>query len=213
MLGFAAPVLAADCGGAVPCDCGDTLVDDRTLTEDDLVTHGQCPGNGLVIATDDIDLDLNDRTISGSGSGAGVRIEGAEGVTVANGKIRGFFRGIDATNPAPNASQSVFEDLKITDNDEDGIKVEGNNNLLRKVKSTSNGRHGINVVGGNNFIKNSRADENEQVGIKLQGNGKLKDNTAKKNGGKGIDAPGAQDGGGNKCKKNGGTGTIGGTPC
>jgi parallel beta-helix repeat protein len=218
-LAVAGPALAANCGDTagpggtdVPCACGDTVVTDTVLTKDDPVVKANCPADALIIATSGLLLDLGGNTLTGSGNEAGVRVEAADSVEIVNGKISRFNRGIDATNPS--MSGGFIEDVRVSDNKDDGIKIEGDDNALVDVHADKNGRHGVNLVGARNDVEDSRADKNAQDGIKVQGsNGTLTDNSAKKNGSKGIDAPGANDGGGNTCKKNGSVGSIGGTPC
>ena len=91
--------VAADCGDSagpggsrVACDCGDTLVTSAVLKKRDPVTRGQCPGNGLTIAThtQGITLDCRGRKITGSGAGVGIYIESASGATIRRCKIEGF---------------------------------------------------------------------------------------------------------------------------
>jgi parallel beta-helix repeat protein len=71
--------------------CGDTISGDTTL----MSNLGPCAGDGLIIDTADVTLDLNHKKITGSGLGDGVRIEGVEDVTVKNGTIQNFNIGVD----------------------------------------------------------------------------------------------------------------------
>jgi hypothetical protein len=76
--------------------CGDTITADTELTRN-LV---DCPGNGIVIGADDIELDLNGHTIDGDGvlgctdfyaCDFGVdNTAGHHGVTIEDGSIRDF---------------------------------------------------------------------------------------------------------------------------
>src|SRR5881296_2888162 len=85
---------------ATHLSCGETITQDTTLDSDLL----DCPGDGIVIGADNITLDLNGHTIDGSGlSGCnnsgkiydGVRDPaGHDGVTIENGTIQDFWRGI-----------------------------------------------------------------------------------------------------------------------
>jgi parallel beta-helix repeat protein len=80
--------------------CGDTITRDTKL-KNDLV---DCPGNGIVIGADDIELDLNGHTIDGDGvlgctefyaCDFGVdNTAGHHGVTVGGGTIRDFATAI-----------------------------------------------------------------------------------------------------------------------
>ena len=79
-------------------ECGATITSDVTLTE----SLTGCGDTGLVIGADDVVLDLNGHTIAGVGAEGSVGVEavGRARVTVKNGTIKGFARGVqfeDAT--------------------------------------------------------------------------------------------------------------------
>ncbi|MEM4590055.1 MAG: hypothetical protein QXK21_02205, partial [Candidatus Micrarchaeia archaeon] len=44
-------VFAKDCGGSIPCDCGDTIIENYTMTSD-----LSCSGTALTIGADHITL-------------------------------------------------------------------------------------------------------------------------------------------------------------
>jgi len=70
--------------------CGQSITESVVLAAD-----LNCTGNGLVIAGQNVTVDLNGHTIVGSGVGAGIRIgRGASGATVKNGTILGFAGGV-----------------------------------------------------------------------------------------------------------------------
>jgi parallel beta-helix repeat protein len=204
--------------GTVPSawavNCGDTILVSTTLTE-----SLNCPtGDGLIIGASGVELDLDRHTITGGGVNgtAGIRIlNNLNSLIVRNGSVRNFFRGIDGTNS--QVTDSEFCELKVSGNKEDGIKVDGSNNLICDNKADKNGRHGINVVGGSNTILDNSASDNAQVQIKVQGSASVEGNNmkTKSTGFKPIDAPSASDDGDNKCKipKGGKVGDIGGSPC
>jgi parallel beta-helix repeat protein len=85
-------------------NCGDTITTDTTLHRD-LVN---CPNNGLVIGADGITLDLNGHTIDGDDApfggcrprtdicDAGVLNDGHDRVTVKDGSVSQFDRGVRA---------------------------------------------------------------------------------------------------------------------
>jgi parallel beta-helix repeat protein len=104
-------------------DCGRTLTRDTTLQTDIL----ECPGDGLVIGANGVDLDLNGLTIDGTGLGVGVRNDGFDNVTIKNGTISDFDYGVqlnvgtlDAT--VSNLSLSLIQvrsmQLRNTDSSE-----------------------------------------------------------------------------------------------
>jgi large repetitive protein len=82
--------------------CGDVITADTTL-DGDLVN---CPNHGIVIAADEITLDLNGHQIDGDGAPAagcdpqreycdrGVLNDGHDGVTVRDGSVRDFAAGV-----------------------------------------------------------------------------------------------------------------------
>lgn len=80
---------AGTCGGAVQCNCGDTLIADHTMWYD----LTDCAGNGLVIGADFITLDGGHHTIDGDGEGnpqCGIYLSHKSGVTVRNCVITHF---------------------------------------------------------------------------------------------------------------------------
>jgi hypothetical protein len=87
-------VLGAGQALAIHVNCGDTITQDTTLDSDLL----NCPANGVVIGADNITLDLNGHLIDGVAfqSQSGVdNSAGHDGVTIENGEIQEFFKGID----------------------------------------------------------------------------------------------------------------------
>ena len=82
-------VLLPGSAAATHVQCGDVITQDTTL-DSDLV---DCPGDGVVIGAGDITLDLAGHTIDGTGLDAGnqgVENNGADNVTVTNGRIQQF---------------------------------------------------------------------------------------------------------------------------
>jgi len=89
--------LVSTAAAAPAIGCGTTITKTTTLTAD----IGPCPGTGLVIAADNITVDLNGHRVSGNpgarGSGpdqAGVVLRQVHGVTLMNGTVRGFDAGV-----------------------------------------------------------------------------------------------------------------------
>jgi parallel beta-helix repeat protein len=97
---------AATCLALAPqahaLDCGRTLTRDTTLQSDIL----NCPGDGLIIGANGVDLNLNGFTIDGTGLGAGVRNNGFDNVTIKNGTISSFDYGIQHATGTLNATVS-----------------------------------------------------------------------------------------------------------
>jgi hypothetical protein len=92
---------------AQPLQCGDTVIQDTTLTNDLL----DCHGDGLIIGADGITVDLNGHTISGqiiSGGlpdQVGIENAGHDDVTITNGTVTFFARGGVHLVPGPNGER------------------------------------------------------------------------------------------------------------
>lgn len=85
---------------ATHVSCGDAIAVDTTLDSD-----LSCPNNGIVIAADDVTLDLNGHTVAGDGEpvtscprdefcDVGLLNDGRDGVTVRDGSVRHFGAGV-----------------------------------------------------------------------------------------------------------------------
>ena len=98
----------ADQARASHIGCGATIVSDTKLDSD--LTN--CPGNGIVIGADNIELDLNGHTIDGDGvlgcdefyaCDFGVdNTAGHDGVTIENGSIRDFATAVFVLDASHN---------------------------------------------------------------------------------------------------------------
>jgi len=126
-----------------PVSCGDILIQSTTLGND-LVN---CFGDGLVVAEDNITIDLNGHTIDGTGVGAGVRNNGFQSVTVRNGTIQEFQQGVLL---GPGTQINVVEDLTAQNNLVAGVEL-GAEELLggavsgNQVRDNTLLRNGIGV--------------------------------------------------------------------
>ena len=84
---------AANCGGATPCNCGDTVTADYTLADD-----MTCTGDCLIVGADGITIDGNGHTITGSRGMGDYGIDNSgqfDGITVRNfADITNFETGI-----------------------------------------------------------------------------------------------------------------------
>src|SRR5262245_5328293 len=79
---------AGNCGGGIPCNCGDTVTTSTTLSQD----IGVCTGTGLRVLSG-VTLDCANHTITGSTLSPakyGVLVDGATGATVRNCRVTGF---------------------------------------------------------------------------------------------------------------------------
>ena len=100
---FAAPAAATH------VQCGDVITED-TVLDSDLT----CGGTGLIVAADDVTLDLAGHTIAGPGSAeVGISVVLSEAIPAAdrariqNGTIRNFGRAIDADGPRGTSLRGV----------------------------------------------------------------------------------------------------------
>lgn len=207
-------VWAADCGiiggTKVPCSCGDTVVTSTTLnanpangpvdtvvstTDDDV-----CLGDGVIINTANVNLNLGGQIIRGSGLGVGVGIKilgvNVDRVQVRNGGIKAFETGI-ATPPGSSSNRSTIRKVAVSDNlllgitlvgntntldtvdsltnGDTGVMVQGNGTTLLIVRSSQNGNHGIEVIGDGTVLRSGQVNRNVGNGMQLTGNGSLLD--------------------------------------
>ncbi|MBI3300477.1 MAG: right-handed parallel beta-helix repeat-containing protein [Deltaproteobacteria bacterium] len=153
---WARAAMAANCGGNIPCACGDTVQSSITLSTD----LGVCTGIGLRVSSGVV-LDCANHTITGSnrpGAWFGVFLDEETGAEVRNCRVTGFRRAIRLYGGQGN---------RITDNE-----VFGN-------------RYGIELAGatGNtiadNFVHDNR-DEGIHVGTGADDN-EIRGNTLVKN--------------------------------
>jgi len=145
------------------------------VTTNAFLTHGlYCPGSqGVIVSNNGITIDLKGFTLRGDRTpGAQGIIDvgfggfGFDGLTVKNGFIRNFDRGVSAAKGADNVSVS---DLVVSGNAEEGILVFG---LSASVKSSSaygNGGIGIGLVGTGAKVESSTASGNGSAGIFAEG--------------------------------------------
>lgn len=180
VLFVAGPAVAGRCGDDVggrdiPCACGDTVVSSVVLT-DDPVTAGPCGNNGLIIGVprtaEDIEVDLNGRSLRGSGKGAGVWVMsgGSQGARiVSNGApavIEGFRDGIIART---RGTVRVIDNIIAIANVRDGIQVFSDDVQIRGSEAQQSGRDGISVRGKRWVLKEVRAVDSRRYGINASG--------------------------------------------
>jgi large repetitive protein len=113
--------------------CGAVLTEDTTLDNDLL----DCPGDGLVVGTADITVNLNGHTIDGTRAddSAGIRNEGYNRVVIKNGVVQDFERGIVLAN---GAHTNLLRSLTVRDNGSDGIQLV-NARINRIIENTIQG--------------------------------------------------------------------------
>lgn len=139
--------MAGECGGQIPCSCGDTVGSDYRMS----APLGPCPGHGLYVAGG-VTLDCGSHAIHGPGGHAkdfGVYLaKGTTGATVKNCEVSGFLRGIRLQAAHHN---------RLLDN-----HVHGNGDL------TSHTGYGIDVAGStDNLLQGNRVHDNADEGIHI----------------------------------------------
>jgi hypothetical protein len=112
-------------------------------------------GAAITINVDFVVLDLNGFKVGGGGAGFGTQTSGVistnhKNITVKNGNIRGFYRGVflrDTSGTFTSSQGHLVEDIRADQNTYAGIVVEGRGNVVRNnaVVDTT----GTTVGGGN----------------------------------------------------------------
>jgi len=169
---FAPRLEAASCGGARPCNCGDTVTSNYLLSGN----LGPCPGHGLLVKSNVV-LDCRGFQITGRGGTSeqyGVSLSGKPGAEISGATVKGcrvsqFHRGIRLHA----ASSSLVADNTATDNGDQrahvgyGIDVSGgsHNNVFENNRVHGNADEGIHIGTGsykNRFVGNTSADNHRE---------------------------------------------------
>ena len=139
--------------------------------------------HGIIIATDDVHIDLNGFSVWGTtGSLAGITVSGeVNNISVRNGVIGEWGGwGIDATN----AHGCVLSRIAAWTNQAGGLRVGGDSTLVECTAGESPGP-GI-VVGDASSLRDCKAYENGGDGIRTANGCRLDGCTTYENGGNGI---------------------------
>ncbi len=191
-LSTAAFGFAANCGGTVPCSCGDTVITNTILdTAKDPVVTTVCSGDGLIVATG-VTLDLGGNTIRGSLNREGIQIgKAASDINIKNGRVEGFYQGVKGLDVNSVTVTNIFstknryfgivlkgnnhriENSIAVENGGRGMRIKGPNAIFVNNNSSRNGGYGFNVIGDNAVIKNNTCDDNGSDGIHVDGDDNL----------------------------------------
>lgn len=153
--------------GPTAITCGMVITHNTVLRAD----LSGCAGDGLVVATDGITLDLGQHTIAGDsvpnasgGVDVGVRLTGRHGVRVLNGVVRGFDRGLLIDGGGANA----LTRLTATGHVRGGlVTLDSRDNVLQGNRSYGNGA-GIGLIGGaGNRVRRNLVYRNREVGVSV----------------------------------------------
>jgi parallel beta-helix repeat protein len=132
-----------------------------------------CAGDGLIVAADDIVVDLNGHTVAGDGAPAvdgvdvGIRVEGHHGITVTNGTLIGFDFGVvlDAS------SNNTVSALDVHDNGGRGVMLANgsDDNRVGHNVIARNGRAAVALVDSQrNLVQDNLAFE-DAAGVNMSG--------------------------------------------
>ena len=120
-------------------------------------------GDCLVIAADNVAIDMKGKTITGNGSGAGITDGGFQhpSVIISNGTIRNFGTGIDLEN----SGEAIISNVDSSKNAGDGIFIDRCCNTLNSVTTNGNGGSGIVIDSDDSSLSNIQANGNSDGGI------------------------------------------------
>ena len=174
------PALAASlCGDDVdgvdvPCACGDIVVSDVVLGDDDPVTGETCTGDGLILRAASlhvITVDLAGRTLRGSGSGHGLVViyGGDRGARVISSAGRATIAGFDSGIVASGNDLQLLEGIDIRDVVRDGVRVRGPGLRVRDVVVSDAGRDGFAFSGRTFLSSGNRSLGSRRYGFMVMG--------------------------------------------
>ena len=147
-------VSAANCGGAVKCNCGDTLILNYVIDYDLL----NCSGNGIIIGANNVILDCAGHILNGTIAGIGVKADSI-GAQIKNCIITGFSSGITTLQDG-----TIIQNNELYGNVDSGIEIKSDANLIENnhIHSHSGGGdRGIFIYYGlRNSIKNNNFSNN-----------------------------------------------------
>jgi hypothetical protein len=160
-----AALCGADVGGVhVPCGCGDVVVSDLVLADDDpIVTGAPCGSDGLIVRAPDaarpLTIDLHGTRLRGTGGGVGIRVvAGGPGgaLIVSSGApavIVGFADGIAARG---TDTLGLVEDVVVVGSQRDGVRISGTEFQLRRVEVHDAARDGFSLGGRGFAVSDTR---------------------------------------------------------
>lgn len=145
---------------AVVVSCGQTLRE-NTMVSNNLTN---CPGDGLVIGSAGITVNLNGHTIDGQSSGFGIRNDSFANVTIRNGQIAEFNRGLMLAG-----SSNRVQGVRVFQSVSGGILASGRSASITGSVVADNRSFGIRLQGAGSRVANSVSNNNGSVGIVIDG--------------------------------------------
>jgi nitrous oxidase accessory protein NosD len=165
-------LVTAPAAEARAAHCGMRIRHDFTLHRN---LHN-CRGDGLVVAADNVTINLRGHTIDGRRrrSSVGVRITGFHGVTVKRGKIRQFGMGVllvDASHVRilRNRIRGSFDEGVFTDETSDHLVIARNRIRGSGIRSGALWADGIDARGDAVRVLSNRVRRNHDDGIDVNG--------------------------------------------
>ncbi len=130
----------------------------------------QSRGTAIVVEADDVTIDLKGSTLSGTADAdtlaIGIQGNSRSQVTIMNGRIAGFYFGIDLRAPADNSTHTnVISDLILSRNQYFGMRIVGADSEIRQCTIIDTGGstrprhtipHGVRLVGARNAMRDCR---------------------------------------------------------
>jgi parallel beta-helix repeat protein len=143
------------------------------ITRSTRLTNGlrDCPGDGLVIGAPRVIVDLDGHTLDGIGLGSGIRNDGYASVTVRNGSIQQFDRGVQLLE---DSHGNLVERLALRHNEVAAIELfDVAGGTVRANTLDSNGG-GISLVSGTTgvVVAGNSVTENGGAAIQLRDAGR-----------------------------------------
>ena len=163
--------------------CGQTVTTNAFLTQDLICIYS----HGVIVGASGITIDLKGFTLRGNRgpNTGGIYDPGFDGVTIKNGVVRNFERGVDADNFSDSVS---LLNLAATGNSGFGIYIHGSSPLVKSSTASGNAGQGMYIdsfPGAPKILSSSATGNN--VGIVVEGPSiKIQSSTASGNAWVGI---------------------------
>ncbi len=193
--------IGTNCGGSVPCQCGNTVTESVVLTAD-----LSCEGVGLYVGAEGITIDGNGHSITGDMASSAYGIDNAasyDNVTIKNfSNITNFERGIYLKNSTgstiednvansntygiylQSSTSNAISGNTANSNSHSGILADSNSgsNEISENTANSNSTAGLNISSSSNIISGNTANSNTNHGFYINGSSNtLSENTANSN--------------------------------
>ncbi|MCM2388264.1 right-handed parallel beta-helix repeat-containing protein [Streptomyces albipurpureus] len=161
--------MPAQTAHAAHLSCGQTVTTSVVLDADLL----NCPGDGLVVGSSGITIDLNGHTVDGVGLGAGIRNNGFGDVVVTNSGTSAYVQEFDhGVQLNPGTSGNIVEKLTVRHNEFSGIELNNadSNNRVRNNLIDRQSQRGVTIAGGSsgNVLADNTISANQGEGVFVQ---------------------------------------------